>query len=422
MDAANKILAGQWLAFAFTHFILRRPPRLDAEGKKNDDKASSNGNDKNNDSNSNNDNNNHNNNSNNNNNNINNNGDNGDNSDNSKSPRSTTPTNNPPPTNITPPSAVCKSLVTLPNWLHKCLVAAVVVFLLQLPLVINPLPYPMFRFYMGMLSFVFSSHVIEIAYGRYYDASMHTSFFRAMLYFFTGADTKMPATPEERTRMRKYGVYRFLVHGVGHIAFSALWLWVKYSVFNNFEGYHWFAFNAWLSISFFFLMSSFFNLPLGLFQAMTGMWVADAFRWPILANSIQDLWSRRWNMTFRDIVHRLIFEVMDPKKHPVVAAMSVFLFSGLIHEYLVWLALPNDFGKEWGYMTAFFVIHGIATVGYVQLRRWNGKRPFLPFPIDVVVTVVSLSGLLPLFFHPMRNIFPFWDQRLWKQEWQMPLK
>ncbi|KAI8637594.1 hypothetical protein BD408DRAFT_424313 [Parasitella parasitica] len=107
---------------------------------------------------------------------------------------------------------------------------------------------------------------------------------------------------------------------------------------------------------------------------------------PICATSLGDIWSFRWhqslkptwlNLPFQEV--RILMERLLTKYHVknarrlgiMVAALSVFMISGLLHEYLVYVnvGLASYKSTFIGQEMCFFSIHGIA----VMLEKFVAK-------------------------------------------------
>ncbi len=85
------------------------------------------------------------------------------------------------------------------------------------------------------------------------------------------------------------------------------------------------------------------SLMVGAF-ALAGYRVADAFRYPILARSVLDFWSR-YNVWIHRWLKRHVFEPIGRRgRRPALGILAVFALSGLLHEYLMVLAIPELIG------------------------------------------------------------------------------
>jgi hypothetical protein len=87
---------------------------------------------------------------------------------------------------------------------------------------------------------------------------------------------------------------------------------------------------------------------------------------PILARSLAEFWSRRWNTAFNELAFRFTFRPLKRRTSPALAMLLVFCFSGLIHELVI--SLPAHGG--YGLPTAYFLIQGL---GMLAERARLGK-------------------------------------------------
>lgn len=125
---------------------------------------------------------------------------------------------------------------------------------------------------------------------------------------------------------------------------------------------------------------------------------------PLLATSVSAFWSRHWNVAFRDVTHRLVFQ---PLRRPLGAGGAVFcgfLFSGLLHELVITLPAGGGYGGP----TAFFALQGLALLAEKtktgrRLGLGKGAKGWL-------YTQLLLIASAPLLFPPafvLRVINPF---------------
>jgi alginate O-acetyltransferase complex protein AlgI len=115
---------------------------------------------------------------------------------------------------------------------------------------------------------------------------------------------------------------------------------------------------------------------------------------PLLASSLADFWSRRWNLPFRDLMHRFVFQPLAPRVGGAWATMGVFLVSGLIHDAVISLAARGG----WGLPTIYFLIQGVALlVERSRAGRRLGLGRGVLGRVFAVIVIVAPAGLL---FHP----------------------
>jgi len=134
---------------------------------------------------------------------------------------------------------------------------------------------------------------------------------------------------------------------------------------------------------------------------VVGIDVPPVFDAPPLARNPRDFWGRRWNLWFTTASHRLIFKPMGGAKRPILAAGAVFLFSAVMHEYMVWVSL----GAIDGRMFSFFILHGVVATAFTAFSRSGGGMKPLPRPVAVALHLVWFSLSAPLFFGPVNEIF-----------------
>jgi hypothetical protein len=151
-------------------------------------------------------------------------------------------------------------------------------------------------------------------------------------------------------------------------------------------------------------------LHFGTFHLISCFWRSRGFNAapimnrPLLATSVSAFWSRHWNVAFRDITHRLVFQ---PLRRPLGAGGAVFcgfLFSGLLHELVITLPAGGGYGGP----TAFFALQGLALLAEKtktgrRLGLGKGAKGWL-------YTQFLLIASAPLLFPPafvLRVINPF---------------
>jgi alginate O-acetyltransferase complex protein AlgI len=115
---------------------------------------------------------------------------------------------------------------------------------------------------------------------------------------------------------------------------------------------------------------------------------------PLLAASLADFWGRRWNLAFRDLVHRFVLLPLVPRVGGAWAMIAVLFVSGLIHDVVISLAA----GGGWGRPTLYFLIQGIAQlVERSRMGRAIGLARGLVGRLYSATVVLAPVGLL---FHP----------------------
>ena len=134
---------------------------------------------------------------------------------------------------------------------------------------------------------------------------------------------------------------------------------------------------------------------------------------PLVATTISEFWSKRWNLAFRDYAHLTIFRPVARRFGGSAAIAAGFLFSGVVHD----LAISLPAGGGYGWPILYFVIQGVALLierklkksgfqfdgkllGHVWTLAWVAGPAFIlfhqPFVLRVIVPIVkfmsSLSG------------------------------
>ncbi|CAH8358810.1 unnamed protein product [Eruca vesicaria subsp. sativa] len=115
-------------------------------------------------------------------------------------------------------------------------------------------------------------------------------------------------------------------------------------------------------------------------STLLGCDIEPVFDEPYLATSLQDFWSRRWNLmvsaVLRSTVHipvqRFATRFLGPNTAVLVGVMASFLVSGLMHELVYFYAIRLP--PTWE-VTCFFVLHGVATTIEIAVKRKLRWRP-----------------------------------------------
>ncbi|MFY9531753.1 MAG: membrane bound O-acyl transferase family-domain-containing protein [Candidatus Acidiferrales bacterium] len=117
-------------------------------------------------------------------------------------------------------------------------------------------------------------------------------------------------------------------------------------------------------------------------------------RSPLSATSLSDFWGRRWNLGFRQLTHRLIFEPARTRAGVVAAILLSFFASGLIHDLVISFPAGGGYGSPTGY----FVLQGL---GVLFERSALGKRVGFGSGVRGWLFVAIFAGAPAfLLFHP----------------------
>jgi hypothetical protein len=134
---------------------------------------------------------------------------------------------------------------------------------------------------------------------------------------------------------------------------------------------------------------------------LAGYRVFDGFRYPILAHSVLDFWSR-YNVWIHRWLKRHVFEPFVRRRRPALGILAVFGTSGLLHDYLFLPVAPDLVGWQ----LAYFMLHGVGAIAGFQLGRairlLSGRRVSRPLAIAATLGFVLIST--PIFIHSLDRV------------------
>lgn len=89
-----------------------------------------------------------------------------------------------------------------------------------------------------------------------------------------------------------------------------------------------------------------------------GVPVTLLFKDPIKSKSLDEFWSKRWNIAFVELTTIAILRPLKKKLGNRTAFWASFIFSGLLHELAISLPVNSGFGKPllYFFLQAFFII------------------------------------------------------------------
>lgn len=259
---------------------------------------------------------------------------------------------------------------------------------------------PELRFMVSVCSVLAFMRLTETWLGKAPVAS--TRRFVDYLLYFTFFGEIRPHPPTERSWGRAMGarrVARSVAKGLallGALALSTAWpdLWNSFVLRS-----------VWCLWAGYFGATGTADLISGLQMMATGHGCAETFVLPIVARSPGDFWGRRWNLVFRNVAYRVLFQRIARQHGAPSAGAAVFLWSIVAHEYLVIATLQYSHGD----MALFFGLQGVMTLLLSRIRRGQ------PWPTFVAVGAhwAWMIATAPLFFLPILQVFPVQSWRLW---------
>jgi hypothetical protein len=182
---------------------------------------------------------------------------------------------------------------------------------------------------------------------------------------------------------------RFLLHGGGCLGALVLYYWIYWRVIDAFQ-LHGLAL-SYLAAPPVLLITEVFLAMITILWLPSGRLLPALHRNPLAARSVADFWGRRWNLWMSDWFRQVIFTPL--RRRPVLAVWLIFFLSGLLHEYVLNLALWLVVGKKlFGTMMLYFLLQA---AGVWVERRFLRTTGF----VHVLFTWVVVFVPVPLVFH-----------------------
>jgi hypothetical protein len=130
----------------------------------------------------------------------------------------------------------------------------------------------------------------------------------------------------------------------------------------------------------------------GLVFRWLGFPVDKVFANPAAATSLRDFWGRRWNRIMSGLLRDLVFLPLSRWVGVAGAALVVFLYSGVVHEFVSVLGRGG-----YGGPTLYFAIQGVAFLceGTRFGRRILGRFPLVGWCWTMLVVVGPLGLIVP---------------------------
>jgi hypothetical protein len=150
---------------------------------------------------------------------------------------------------------------------------------------------------------------------------------------------------------------------------------------------------------------------------LSGRGVRALFDRPLAARTLNDFWTRRWNLPFVEMNRRLVLPGFLKVLGYRGAILAVFLVSGLLHE----MAISYPAGAGWGLPLSYFALQGVLVLAERKLkirsRLFTWAAILLPLPLlftaafrDVLIQPMlsSLHGALV-----SHSLSWYFDKGLW---------
>jgi alginate O-acetyltransferase complex protein AlgI len=123
-------------------------------------------------------------------------------------------------------------------------------------------------------------------------------------------------------------------------------------------------------------------LHFGSFQLLSCAWRSfgvDApplMKHPTRSTSLAQFWGARWNTAFRDLTHQFLFRPLAAKWGATAALVVGFVFSGVLHEFVITLPAGGGYGGP----TLYFCLQAAAMLAersrachsFGRGRGWTG--------------------------------------------------
>jgi len=128
----------------------------------------------------------------------------------------------------------------------------------------------------------------------------------------------------------------------------------------------------YISTSIILLIAFSLILHFGLLSISAGMWRLSGvatyylFKAPAKAISLNEFWSKRWNLAFSEMTSITIFRPLRKTTGSGFALLLAFAFSGILHE----LALSVPVNSGYGLPLLYFMIQGIMVLVEKKIIGW----------------------------------------------------
>lgn len=242
------------------------------------------------------------------------------------------------------------------------------------------------------LGLAMAMKMVDVQAGRVTAVTIE-SWWRFAVWFVVPPRTQWEALPVARGILRTIGLAR-LARGCLKAAGLCFLLYLD-------ARHRWsWPLAAWAAaFEMYFMVSGLSDFVTGA-TSLLGFSTQEVFRAPFLASSPADFWGHRWNLFVSDFFRRRLFLPLANGNHVYRGAFAVFLASGLAHEYFVFVCVkPAEFLP--GYMTAFFLLQGLAVMAGTWTKAHLRPVRFAPRWVKVGLHLFWLAATVWLFLEPI---------------------
>jgi hypothetical protein len=138
----------------------------------------------------------------------------------------------------------------------------------------------------------------------------------------------------------------------------------------------------------------------GLFNLLAALWrrrgvdCRPLFKAPLLAASLDEFWSKRWNAAFSEMTSLAVYRPLAATGGRRAALVASFAASGLLHELAISVPVLAGFGGP----SIYFLLHALLILIEARLARAGlaiNSRPWLGRAWTLAAVVIPL----PILFH-----------------------
>ncbi len=142
---------------------------------------------------------------------------------------------------------------------------------------------------------------------------------------------------------------------------------------------------------------------------LAGGQARDAMGWLIFASTPAEFW-RRYNRPAQQFFYEDVFKNVGGWRTPVIAALTTFVASAIIHEYVFCIPV----GAIQLYQTVFFLLQGVAVTATAGLKPRG-----LYAVLGTLCTLVFMYASSVVFFASANEIAPFYSSNFppWLDDW-----